>query len=161
MTMLSSTDAKANIDLVKKLSNAAYPGQPLLAALSATQAILEGGLQHAPASKLAAAYNNLFGIKGIGTGMVIDGKMKSTVTLPTHEYFVGQGMIEVDQRFAVNDSVEASIDQHKHLLGLPRYAKLKQAESFEEIAQAVHDAGYATDPKYVWELVSTYNQYIK
>ena len=33
--------------------------------------------------------------------------------------------------------------------------------SFEEIAQAVHDAGYATDPKYVWELVSTYNQYIK
>ncbi len=161
MAELSSTDTKHNIDLVIKLSNELYPRLPLYAALSAVQAILEAGLRNAPPSKLALKYNNLFGIKGQGTGKIIDGKMQTKALMLTHEYYPGQGMIEVHDSFAVNACVEDSLKQHFLLLERPRYLKLNEAKTFEEIAQAVYDAHYATDNRYPQKLISLYKVYIK
>lgn len=161
MTTLSSTDTYANIQLVLNSADLMYPLNPILAELTTVQAILESALEHAPPSQLALKYNNLFGIKGIGSGMIIDGKMKSTVTLPTHEYFPGQGMLEVDQRFAVNASIQDSLLQHKSLLDLPRYKPVRDAETFEEAAKAIRECGYATDPAYTKLLIALHNEYFE
>lgn len=158
MSTLSETDFQGNINLVIALSNSTYIGQPILAQLTAAQAILESGLSHVP-SILALKYNNLFGIKGLGTGLVVDGTKILQVTLQSPEVYHGV-VQEVDSRFAVNSSVEDSLLTHKAVLSLSRYADLNTATSFEEIAQFVYEDGYATDPQYTQKLIEVYNEYI-
>jgi flagellum-specific peptidoglycan hydrolase FlgJ len=153
MSQLSSTDSKANIKLLKDLANKAYPDQPILADMTIVQGILEGGLQKAPPSLLAIKYNNLFGIKGQGT--------KGSVTLMTYEDTPDKGRVQIPQQFAYNASVEDSVLQHKILLSKDRYVKVGLSKTFPEAAQAIKDAGYATDIHYPQLLIDTYNQYVK
>ncbi len=149
--MLSLTDSKGNIELIKKLSDELYPKDPILAAMTITQAILESRLAGKP-SQLAIKYNNLFGIKGKGTA--------GTVALPTQEFENGK-MVTVSQEFAWNVTLMDSLKQHKRLLEKDRYTKVRIAKTFEEAADEIRKAGYATDPAYTKLLISTYNKYVK
>jgi flagellum-specific peptidoglycan hydrolase FlgJ len=149
---LSTTDSLANIDYVRKKVVEVYGELNLLASLTFIQAILEADLRRPLPSLLAFRYNNLFGIKGEGSN--------GTVSLPTKEFIKGK-MITVDQNFAVNRSVKDSIEHHKRLLEKPRYAKLHNCKTFEEIANAVYKAGYATDPQYPQKLIDLYNKYLR
>ena len=150
MTVLT-LDKDTNIILLKTLVYNIM-GHNLLADLTVVQGILEGALNREPPSELALKYNNLFGIKGIGTA--------GYILLPTHEY-THDGWIEVDQRFARNLCIEDSIRQHQSLLELPRYADLNGATTFEEIAGCVREDGYATDPQYTQELIDVYDEYVR
>jgi flagellum-specific peptidoglycan hydrolase FlgJ len=152
MTTLTS-DSNSNIKLVISLSNNMYSDNQVLADLTSTQAILEAGLRNSPPSELAFKYNNLFGIKGIGTN--------GSVLLPTHEYYPRTGIEEVDQQFAVNASIEDSLAQHKHLLELDRYASVLLATTFQDAALQIRLDGYATDPNYTQELIDVWNQYVR
>lgn len=161
MTDLSQTDSDSNIDLIIDLASKCFPDNQVLADLTAVQAILESGLRDAPPSQLAWKYNNLFGIKGLGTGKVINGKLQNRISLPTHEYSPANGWVEVDQGFAVNATIEDSLEQHKQLLNRPRYLSVLQAKTFVEAATQIRQDGYATDPHYSQLLIDIYNEYIE
>lgn len=160
MTVLSSIDSKKNIALVKKLAKEYYVYEPLFADLAVTQAILEAGLRETPPSVLALKYNNLFGIKGTGRGLIINGREVTWISLPTHEFYRGS-MREISQIFAVNGSIEESIAQHNAVLSLDRYSNLHLANTFEQIAHSIYEDGYATDPGYPKELIAIYNMYVR
>ena len=159
-------DVEQNIELVISASRNCYPDHPVLADLTAAQAILESRLAGRP-SRLAVEFNNLFGIKGEGTGKIIDGKLKSKVLLPTKEYSPAHGYEEVDQGFAVNASIEDSILQHKELFengtrdNPDRYRNLFTAKTFNEAAHMVQEDGYATDASYANKLLTIYNMYVR
>jgi flagellum-specific peptidoglycan hydrolase FlgJ len=146
-------DPDHNIDLVCDLANECFPDNQILADLTATQAILESRLTYTP-SLLATKYNNLFGIKGEGTGI------PRSVSLSTHEFYGGH-MHVVPQPFANNATLEDSFAQHKKLFDLPRYRNLYSAKTFEEAAHLIHQDGYATDPAYPKLLIDIYNEYVK
>lgn len=152
-------DAQSNITLVTNLSNECWPNNPLLASLTTVQAILEGGLRNNTPSELALKYCNLFGMK---PGFIRNGTASpGTISLPTHEYVQGTGMIEINQPFLSNNNIEDSLNQHKQLLSeLDRYSNLFECTTFEDIAHAISSDGYATDPKYADELIEIYQNYI-
>lgn len=141
-----------NLQLIVDAADKVYPepDKHLLADLSIVQAILEGAVLNNPPSQLALKYNNLFGIKGIGT--------MGSVDLPTHEYYDKQ-MHTLEQKFAWNKNIEDSFLQHRKLLEHSRYNACWSTKTFGEIAHAVHDAGYATDPSYADELIRVYKEY--
>lgn len=140
-------DSETNIKLLIRLSREAYPNNSILSRITVVQGVLEGGLRSSPPSKLALLFNNLFGIKGHGTGISIKGKVLPYVNLPTHEYF-HNNIVEVDQYFAVNACVEDSIQQHKALLEHERYEPVLKAKTFEDACNELKACGYATDPAY-------------
>src|SRR5258708_34267808 len=95
-----TADVNSNIVLIKQLAHDIFPDKPLMAALTVSQAILEGALLKSPPSTLAFKYCNLFGMKPgfIRTGTAIPG----IVELPTNEYIHNRGMIECNQPFLSN-----------------------------------------------------------
>lgn len=160
---LCTNNYRQNIQTVKESIQNYYKDRPntqVIQDLTLAQAILEAGLRSDRPSSLALKYNNLFGIKGEGSGMELEGIFKNTVLLPTHEYYNGR-MHEVDQKFAVNGDLESSIEQHDKLLHRPRYQKVIEAQTFDEAAQRIYEAGYAADNKYPQKLISIYRAYIK
>lgn len=156
MTKLSQYDREANLRLVIEAANNSFPDYPVLADLSACQAILESGLISKP-SKLALDANNLFGIKGKGT----DG----SVVMPTKEFMEGK-WISVNAEFAKNKTLEDSFAQHRRLFERgtkskpDRYLKLFMCLSLVDAAVQVYKSGYATDPNYPTKLYTIYTQYI-
>lgn len=156
MSTLNAVDSKANIQLVQKLASEVYPGNKVLADLTTAQAILESNLGGKP-SQLALKYNNLFGIKGKGT--------LGSVVLTTWEVIKGKKQV-VQARFASNKSVEDSLEQRKKLFQNgtkdkpTRYFKVLSAQTFEDAAKAVYEAGYATDKNYTNKLILVYNKYL-
>ncbi len=129
-----------------------YPEQPHMAKLAAAQALLESGIASSRGpSGLARDHNNLFGIKGRGTS--------GSVNMRTREVYGGQN-VSIRDGFAKNATVEDSFQQHKNLMNRPRYSRVLGARSFEQAAQEVKQAGYATDPNYSRSLISVYNQHL-
>ncbi|MGX7351164.1 glycoside hydrolase family 73 protein [Enterococcus canis] len=117
------------------------------------QAILESNWGQ---SQLASKYNNLFGIKAYGD--------VKKISLKTQE-FVNEEWITTDGDFRVYDSWEESMDDHTNLFlnGTSWNPQLYQgviaADNYRAAAQALQDAGYATDPGYaqkVIEVIETY-----
>lgn len=108
-------------------------------------------------SELAQKANNLFGIKkGIGW----EGEVHEVVT---HEYRKVAGMDEkyfVTAEFRKYDSLEgAVIDLCEKYTTMSRYSAVPGNYVFPKVAQAVKDAGYATDPTYPEKLIRTYSNY--
>lgn len=149
--LLVKNDIKQNISLLRPEILKVYPESIIMADLCLAQAILESRLLGVP-SGLARDCNNLFGIKGKGT--------LGTVYLLTHEYVRGKE-ITVKAGFAKNLTLEDSIKQHRHVLELPRYKKVWTSQTFNEAADAIRLAGYATDINYTRSLIDIYNKYIK
>ena len=125
----------------------------VLASVIIAQAILESNWGK---STLAAKYYNLFGVKS-------DDPNNSKV-LRTQEYVNGE-WITINGRFQVYASWNASIDEHALLMvngttyNSQQYAQVIAATSYQDAAQALQNAGYATDPTYASKLISIIQKY--
>ena len=95
---------------------------------------------------------NLFGVKA-------SGNWKGPVTeITTTEYENGEAK-KVKAKFRVYSSyLEALSDYVGLITRNPRYAAVTTAASAEQGAQALQDAGYATDPHYARKLTSMIQQ---
>ncbi|MCO5440864.1 glycoside hydrolase family 73 protein [Enterococcus faecium] len=133
-------------------------GYGVLPSIILGQAILESNWGK---STLASKYNNLFGIKAYGD--------QKKVSLETKE-FVNEEWITIQGDFKVYDSWEQSMDDHTQLFvqgvdwNPALYEKVITATNYQEAAQALQEAGYATDPGYaqkIIQIIETYqlNQY--
>ena len=121
--------------------------------LIVAQAALESGWgqREIPAADGSPSYN-LFGIKAGGSW---DGPVTE---ITTTEFEQGAAK-KIKAKFRVYGSyVEAMADYVKLLTNNPRYAGVANARSPEQAAQALQQAGYATDPQYASKLVSVRQQ---
>ena len=144
-----SPDKNIRFQQIVDASNAVYGQGTVMAKLAASQAVWESHLYNEP-SLLAIKYNNLFGIKGQGS----NGK---TPPLWTWEWKKGK----VKLPFAWNKNLQDSFAQHKNLMNKDRYKDVLTANSFEEAADNIYKAGYATDQTYPDKLKYTFNTYLK
>ncbi|MEI7027920.1 glycoside hydrolase family 73 protein [Paenibacillus sp. y28] len=118
----------------------------VLASITISQAALESGWG------ASAPGNNLFGIKGTGQEQT------------TQEYINGS-FVTVTAGFRVYDSwIGSIIDHSDFLVNNPRYEKAgffaRCAElDYAGAAQALQDAGYATDPSYANKLIAIVENY--
>lgn len=129
----------------------------VLASVSMAQAALESNFG---TSQLSATYNNLFGVKTD----ITDG---NGVNLPTLEFIDGE-MVERSERFKVYSSWEESMRAHAELIyygtswNSEYYAAVKNGKSYQEQADGLQSAGYATDPDYatkIVEMIETWQLY--
>ena len=84
---------------------------------------------------------SLFGIKGDGFNSV------------TTEYINGVKTIVTDS-FIVCEDVAKALEDYFTLLNLPRYYKVRTADTYTDQALYLYDCGYATDPFYSVKLMS-------
>ena len=128
-------------------------GYGVLPSIILGQAILESNWGK---STLASKYNNLFGIKAYGD--------QKKVSLETKE-FVNEEWINIQGDFKVYDSWEQSMDDHTQLFvqgvdwNPALYEKVITATNYQEAAQALQDAGYATDPGYAQKIIQVIETY--
>ncbi len=117
----------------------------VLASITIAQAALESGWGE---SGLARAGNNLFGIKA-------DSRWRGeTLTLNTREFIKGQWMV-VPAKWRKYPSWQNSIDDHAAFLKRnPRYKACFLCTTAPAFAQALAQAGYATDPDYANKLIA-------
>ena len=138
---------------VKPEAQAMMQQHHVYASITIAQAILESNWGK---STLAAKYYNLFGVKS-------DYPNNSKV-LRTQEYVNGE-WITINGRFQVYASWNASIDEHALLMvngttyNSQQYAQVIAATSYQDAAQALQNAGYATDPTYASKLISIIQKY--
>ncbi|OTO53584.1 glycoside hydrolase family 73 protein [Enterococcus faecium] len=128
-------------------------GYGVLPSIILGQAILESNWGK---STLASKYNNLFGIKAYGD--------QKKVSLETKE-FVNEEWITIQGDFKVYDSWEQSMEDHTQLFvqgvdwNPALYEKVITATNYQEAAQALQDAGYATDPGYAQKIIQVIETY--
>ncbi|HFL7244533.1 TPA: glycoside hydrolase family 73 protein [Enterococcus faecium] len=128
-------------------------GYGVLPSIILGQAILESNWGK---STLASKYNNLFGIKAYGD--------QKKVSLETKE-FANEEWITIQGDFKVYDSWEQSMDDHTQLFvqgvdwNPALYEKVITATNYQEAAQALQDAGYATDPGYAQKIIQVIETY--
>lgn len=156
MTGQSGEASRGNglsIAAIAAAAHRTHPNNRVLAELAIAQAILESRLAGGNPSGLARDHNNLFGVKGQGDA--------GSVRLPTREVIGGVSVMR-DEPFARYSSLEESFAAHARLMERPRYASagVTSARTFEEAAQAVARAGYATDPNYASALLRIHRQYV-
>ena len=151
-SQLANTQGSANLSIpnIIQMAHQQFPNNPNQANLAAAQAIQESGLAGRP-SQLATKHNNLFGMKGRGD--------QGSVNYASSEYGSG-GWSKPTSGFASYSSPQQSFQAYGKLMDNPRYAKVKSAKSFGEAAEAVKQAGYATDPNYTSSLNNIYQKYI-
>lgn len=117
------------------------------------QAILESNWGQ---STLASEYNNLFGMKAYGD--------QEKVNLETKEY-INEEWVVIQGDFRVYASWEESMNDHTRLFvngvtwNPQLYANVLLASDYKEAAQALQDAGYATDPTYAKKVISVIETY--
>ncbi|WP_312243053.1 flagellar assembly peptidoglycan hydrolase FlgJ [Pantoea sp.] len=96
---------------------------------------------------------NVFGIKAGGSWQ------GETTDIMTTEYDHGEAK-KVRASFRVYGSyLEAITDYVKLLTNNPRYAAVSNAQTAEQGAHALQEAGYATDPRYAQKLVGMIQQF--
>lgn len=120
----------------------------VLASVSIGQAALESNYGQ---SGLAQDYHNLYGVKTEATD-------PAGVDLATMEYVDGE-WIEIVDRFKVYDNNEASMRAHAELLyygtswDADYYASVIAGDDYQSQAQALQEAGYATDLTYADKVI--------
>lgn len=117
------------------------------------QAALETGWgQHMPTQPDGQSSNNLFGIKA-GTSW-----RGRSVNVPTVEYKGGVAVSGNASFRAYAGPMRSFADYTRVLTGNPRYAAaLGRGNDVAGFAQALHQAGYATDPNYAAKLTAVAN----
>lgn len=147
--------AKEKRDFIKRVAPEAQRMQAkyhVMSSITIAQAILESNWGK---SQLSKEDNNLFGIKGTGANSKL---------FTTREYVNGQ-WITIKGRFKVYDSWDASIADHTRLMLEGTYYKsdnyepVVKAQNYQEAAQALQDANYATDPNYAQKLIQIIQTY--
>lgn len=124
----------------------------VLASISGAQAILESNWGK---STLALKANNLFGIKGDYNG--------ASLTVETKE-FINKVFKIVDATFRKYPSWAESITDHSAFFTSTEWRKNNYAAvvgetNYKKAAQALSDAGYATDPDYPAKLIKLIETY--
>lgn len=140
-----STQGQIGWEELKKLAQQTFPNNPVMQKVALSQLALESGTPRNFSG--LARKNNFFGIKGPGTSM------------RTQEDY-GNGLQNVTDSFAVNNSPMASFQQYSNLLNNPRYASVLAANNPEEAFNALQSAGYATDKNYSKKLLNVFNKTI-
>lgn len=126
-------------------------GSPLLPSVRLAQNILETGGNSIPATY------NLGGYK-VGSGKPNAYWRGAVVRQGTWEVYNGQN-VQITAAFRAYDSVYAFYKDQDLLLQNVRYAQVGSGRTPKEQAQALQDAGYATDPAYASKLVRLIVQY--
>ena len=135
------------IETLAPAAQKAYRDYGVLPSVSLAQAILESNWGE---SLLASKYYNLYGVKATTS--------QPNVVLETAE-FVNETWITINGRFRVYDSWADSVEAHAQLLAYgvdwdpTLYHKVLGARNYKQAAQALQDAGYATDPTYAQKLI--------
>ncbi|WP_239256028.1 GW domain-containing glycosaminoglycan-binding protein [Listeria ilorinensis] len=125
----------------------------ILTSVTLAQAILESNWGE---SGLADQANNLFGIKGSYQG--------DSVNMQTTEY-VDHRPVQMEAAFRVYPDRAASVDDHAQLFvngtssNAQQYGAVLGEKDYKKAAQAIQDAGYATDPAYAERLIETIETY--
>jgi stage II sporulation protein P len=123
----------------------------VFASITLAQAMLESGTG---SSGLTRKANNLFGIKAFAwTG--------KTVQMMTTEYLQGMD-VSILAPFRAYDNWNESIDDHTNfLMQNSTYTEngVFTSKTYQEQAQALQNAGYATDPNYAKLLVTLIKEY--
>ena len=125
----------------------------LLPSVTLAQAALESNFGR---SELASKYHNLFGVKS---------ENNDTGALMTTKEYVNGQWITVKARFAIYANYEESIIAHTNLFlngtkwDHNLYQKVLAATTYQQAAQALQTAGYATDPNYAQKLIDLIQQY--
>lgn len=140
------------IDQFKDVVKEAVKGTGLFPSLMMAQAILESSdVRGVPGnSTLARVYNNHFGVKA-------DASWKGKkVSLITHEVYDGASVIIGDFFRVYEEPTQSFKDRVMFLKKNIRYTKagVFNAPTPEKQAEALKEAGYATDPKYAIKLQS-------
>lgn len=141
------------IETIAPIAQAMQDRYGVRASLSIAQAILESDWG---SSDLAAHYNNLYGVKG--------GENDSVVALETLEYYDGE-WLTITANFKVYENLAASIEDHAVLMvngtswNHELYHGVIEANSYEEAAHALREAGYATDPDYPQKLIQVIEEH--
>lgn len=120
----------------------------VLPSVITAQAILESGWGK---SELAAKGNNLFGVKASNW-------LGETVIINTKE-FVNELWTTVDAHFRKYSSWSESIEDHALFLTKERYKAAIGETDYKKAIQAIHSAGYATDPTYSDKVISIIEKY--
>lgn len=142
-------------NFINQVKNGAIKGwenHQILPSISIAQAILESDWGR---SGLATKANNLFGIKGNYQG--------ESVTVPTKEYVNGE-FITVNDEFRKYPSWNVSIEDHGGFFTstnwrVENYKHVVGETNYKRAAQALSEAGYATDPDYANKLINIIEQY--
>ena len=123
----------------------------VFASITLAQAMLESGTG---SSGLTTKANNLFGIKAFNwTG--------KTIQMVTTEYLQGMD-VSILAPFRAYDNWNESIDDHSNfLMQNSTYAEsgVFTSKTYQDQAQALQNAGYATDPNYAKSLVTLIKEY--
>lgn len=148
-------DPTTFINRVAGPARQSYQQYRVPASVTIAQAILESGWG---ASTLAAEGNSYFGIKCIGgTGPVATG----CVTLRTFECDRAGRCFPTADSFRVYRSVTDSFRDHARLL--TRSQRYRPAVRYhrdpDRYAATIHQAGYATDPRYAAKLIQLMRQH--
>jgi len=122
-------------------------------AILAIAALESGWGRHSIVDAQGADSHNLFGIKAIGEARA-DGVAHRTTE------FIGGAPRRVEATFRRFDSAAEAVDGFADfVLENPRYASaLAVADDPEQFLRALHDAGYATDPRYADKVVKLMGQ---
>jgi flagellum-specific peptidoglycan hydrolase FlgJ len=141
------------IDRIVPHAQELQKGYGILPSIILGQAILESDWGK---STLASEYNNLFGIKAFGNS--------KKVTLDTQEFYNEQ-WVTIQGDFRVYDSWEESMDDHTMLFvngvdwNPALYENVLVATNYQDAAQALQTAGYATDPGYADKIIHVIETY--
>ena len=142
-------------EFINKVKDGAIEGwkkHKILPSVSIAQAILESNWGR---SKLAKEANNLFGIKGDYKG--------ESMTVKTKEWD-GSKMIDVDAGFKKYPSWNESIEDHGTFFTSTdwrknNYKNVIGENNYKDMAKALSDSGYATDPAYASKLINIVEEY--
>lgn len=120
------------------------------ASITVAQAALESGWGE---SGLTRAANNLFGIKA-------DSRWRGEIVMLNTREFIRNQWVVVPAKWRKYASWQASIDDHAAFLKLnPRYKVCFLCTTASAFAQALAQAGYATDPDYASKLIALMNRH--
>ena len=142
-------------DFIDKVKDGAIEGwkkHKILPSVSIAQAVLESNWGR---SKLAKEANNLFGIKGDYNG--------ESLIVTTKEWD-GSKMIDVDAGFRKYPSWNESIEDHGTFFTSTdwrknNYKNVIGETNYKDMAKALSDSGYATDPAYATKLINIVEEY--
>nr|WP_253721221.1 glucosaminidase domain-containing protein [Brevibacillus brevis] len=138
-------DAQAFIQLIADHARKSYQNHPIFPSITIAQAVLESGWgQKVPVDPATGTSSyNLFGIKGTGPA--------GSVTIESKEVENGK-MVTRTSQFRAYENYQQSMEDHAQFLRKPAYKNVLAATTPAQAAQALEEAGYATDPAYAEKL---------
>lgn len=155
-----NTVQKYYVRLMGSLARADYYQTDVLASVTVSQAIYEGGWGR---YSLPVGGNNLFGIKAYNTwgGMVYD--QKSSVLYGSYEDFVlsvGQSHVNTISAWRAHKNWAESVAVHSNLfISESKYAKVLGEKDYKVAAKEIVKAGYCDDNGYAETVISLIEQY--